>query len=235
MGGWTPVTEDTLKQQPTGWMDVEESKPVQPKKYLPGRQFGMEVAKGMGLDAEKIKAAEDSGGQEAALKEIGSQVFEGLSNFASSVARDPFNVTQPLHGMASSVEEAIKAKSPGRLMGAVSTILGGAESTEKVGQVRGKIGEAIHTTEGDLTDTAKLAGKVGGGFAGAGVGSMVGHEYLGAAAGYKLGPSLLDKLFPESTASTEARAQAAAYAQKAEDLMRRGKEQAALDKKAEME
>lgn len=179
------------------------------KKYLPGREFGMEVAKGMGLDAEKIKNAEDEGGQEAALKEIGSQVFEGLSGFASKVVHDPFNIAQPIHGMASSVEQAIKEKSPGQLMGAVSTILGGAQAKETASTAasaaREGIGEAIHTPEGELTPGAKLAGKVAGGAAGAGIGSLVGHEYLGAAAGYKLGPSLIDTLFPESEASSAAR------------------------------
>lgn len=209
------------------------------KKYLPGRQFGMEVAKGMGLDAEKIKAAEDVGGQEAGLKEIGSQVFEGLTNFAGSVLKDPFNVTQPLHGMASSVEKAIKEKSPGQLMGALSNILGGAEGASKTAEMAGKaresVGKSIHTPEGNLTPGAQLAGETVGTVAG----GTIGHEILpgygalaGAGAGFKLGPSLLDKIFPEPKTLAEAREQAAVYQAKAQDLMRRGKEQDILDRKA---
>jgi hypothetical protein len=106
----------------------------------------------------------------------------------------------------------------------------------KVGEVAGKgreaIGGAIHTPEGDLTSGAKLTGKVAGGSLGAAAGSAVGHEYLGAVAGYKLGPSLMERLFPEPKTVAEARERAEAYQAKAEDLMRRGKEQDALDRKA---
>ena len=104
-----------------------------PKKYLPGRGFGMEVAKGMGLDAEKIAAAEEAGGQWAGAKEIGGQVLSGVGKFIGSVAKDPFNIAQPLHGMASSVEQAIKERSPGQFLGASAAILGGAEGAEKAG------------------------------------------------------------------------------------------------------
>jgi hypothetical protein len=113
---------------------------------------------------------------------------------------------------------------------AAPTLLKGTKVA--AGMAREAIGEKIHTPEGDLTPGAELAGKVGGGAAGAAVGSAVGHEYIGAAAGYKMGPELLDKVFPEPKNAAEARAQAEAYQAKAEDLMRRGKEQEALDKKA---
>lgn len=73
------------------------------------------------------------------------------------------------------------------------------------GMAQDAIGESIHTPEGELTPGAKMAGKVGGGAAGAAAGSLVGHEYLGAAAGYKLGPSLLDRMFPEPDATAAAR------------------------------
>ncbi len=217
-------------------------------KYLPGRTFGMDVARGLGLDADKIKAAEDAGGRDAAVQEIGSQVFEGLSNFVVSVAKDPFNIVKPLHGMASNLTEGVglpdkgslltgyHTPSVGKTIGALASILGGAQGTGKVAEVassaREAIGEAIHTEEGALKPGVKLAGKVGGGAAGAAIGSTVGHEYLGAAAGYKLGPSLLDQLFPESKASVAERAQAAEYAQRAEDLMRRGKAQDIIDRRA---
>jgi hypothetical protein len=105
-----------------------------PKQYLPGRQFGMEVAKGMGLDAEKIKAAEDAGGQGEGLKEIGRQVFEGLSGFGMSVLKDPFNAAKPITAAASNIENAVKQKSPGQLVGALSTVLGPAEGASKIAE-----------------------------------------------------------------------------------------------------
>lgn len=73
------------------------------------------------------------------------------------------------------------------------------------GMARDSIGGAIHTPEGELTPGAAVAGKVVGGAGGAVVGSAIGHEYLGAMAGYKLGPSLMDRLFPEPSAAVDAR------------------------------
>jgi hypothetical protein len=205
---------------------------VEPKKYLPGRQFGMDIARGMGLDADKIKAAEDSGGQGAALKELGGQVLEGLKG----VIKDPL---LPVTAPAGNFENAIKSGSPGQIVGALASILGGAEGAEKGVKVtagaRESIGGAIHTPEGDLTPGAKSAAKIGGGAVGGMVGATAGHEYLGAAAGYKLGPSLLESIFPEPKDAAEARAQAELFQSKAEDLMRRGKEQDALDRKAAKE
>ena len=67
------------------------------------------------------------------------------------------------------------------------------------------IGGAIHTPEGELTPGASLTGKVAGGAAGAAIGSTIGHEYIGAMAGYKLGPSLMDRLFPEPAEQVAAR------------------------------
>lgn len=76
-----PVTLDFSKAQPVSGgvqLDFSKAQPVDQapaKQYLPGRQFGMDVARGMGLDADRIAAAEDSGGEGEALKEIGSQVL----------------------------------------------------------------------------------------------------------------------------------------------------------------
>ena len=75
-----------------------------------------------------------------------------------------------------------------------------------VGMAREAVGKSIHTPEGELTPGAELAGKVAGGAAGAAAGSAIGHEYIGAMAGYKLGPSLMDRLFPEPADQVSARA-----------------------------
>jgi hypothetical protein len=73
------------------------------------------------------------------------------------------------------------------------------------GMARESIGGAIHTPEGELTPGAALTGKVAGGAAGAAAGAAIGHEYIGAMAGYKMGPSLMDRLFPEPADQVAAR------------------------------
>jgi len=159
--------------------------PAQPKNYLPGRAFGMDVAKGMGLDAERIKSAEDTDGMEGALKELGGQVLEGLKG----TLKDPFNIVK---GPSGNFEEALKSGSPGQIVGALSSILGGAEGAEKTGEMAGKaranIGEAIDDPEGELTGGASAVCRAAGG-----------------AAGYTLGPSLMERMFPEPEAKTAAR------------------------------
>lgn len=65
--------------------------------------------------------------------------------------------------------------------------------------LRGKVGEGIHTAEGELKPMAKTVGQVGGGLAGAAYGLKELNPYAavtGGAAGYKLGPSLMEKMFP---------------------------------------
>lgn len=196
-----------------------------PKKYAPGRGFGMQVAKGMGLDADAVAKAEDEGGSGAAAMEIGKQVLSGVGGFIKNVAMDPMHIADPIHAMASNLTTAAglpdkgsitdpnnyHAPNPGQMLGAASSIVGAAEAPGKVAQAtqgaRESIGTAIHTPEGELTPGAKVAGQVAGGIAGTGAGTLVGHPYVGAAAGYKLGPSLIDKMFPEAESAQQARTQ----------------------------
>jgi hypothetical protein len=111
------------------------------------------------------------------------------------------------------------------------------------GMARESIGGSIHTPEGDLTPGADVTAKVAGGTVGAGVGAAIGHEYLGAMAGYKLGPSLMDRLFPEPASQVKARAdfqntQQIAEAQEAaikEDTQRTNVQRAATAKAAAAE
>ena len=125
-----------------------------PKKYLPGREFGMDVARGMGLDADRIKSAEDKGGQGEALKEIGSQVLEGLKG----VLKDPLS---PLSSASSNFEEAVKSGSPGKIIGALSTILGGAEAAEKGTSVAGKMVKALPSAEHAAQALREVKGAAG--------------------------------------------------------------------------
>lgn len=126
--------------------------PLTSRKYLPGREFGMNVARGMGLDVEKIAAAEEAGGQLSGAGEIGRQALTGLGRFAGSVLKDPFRIVDPLHAMASSVETAIKEKSPGQFLGASAAILGGAEGVTKApGVVRAAARPVVAATEAART------------------------------------------------------------------------------------
>ncbi len=71
---------------------------------------------------------------------------------------------------------------------------------------REAVGGAIRTPEGELTPNAKLTAKVGGGLGGMGLGTAMGHEpYIGALAGYRVGPSLMEGLFPEPSSRIAAR------------------------------
>lgn len=103
---------------------------------------------------------------------------------------------------------------------------------EAISGTREAIGGAIRDSEGDLKPHAKVAAQLAGGGVGGAVGSALGGTEVGAIAGYKAGPSMMESLFPEPKSAVEARAQAEAYQAKAEDLIRRGKEQDVLDRKA---
>ena len=179
---------------PSGYtLDAAAPKPQ--KQYAPGRSFGMDVARGMGLDADKIAAAEDSGGEGEAWKEMGRQVFEGLSDLATRVAKDPFTLKAIPVGMARSLEDGIKAKSPGQIVGAMSSILGGAESAEDVpeaaGAVRGGIAKATRDEAGNLRPGVKVAARAAGAAAGHATG-IPGAEIAGVFSG----PSLADAILP---------------------------------------
>lgn len=100
--------------------------------FTPSRKFEMDIARGMGLDPEAIAKAEAAGGQGAAWRNVGGQMLSGLGQFAGSVLKDPFNIVQPIHGMASNLERGIKERSPGQIVGALSSIAAGAEGAKKV-------------------------------------------------------------------------------------------------------
>lgn len=72
-------------------------------------------------------------------------------------------------------------------------------------EARGRIGESIRTPEGKLKTIPKATAQVAGGVGGAALGAPLGHEYVGAAAGYKLGPTLLESFFPDPNAELRAR------------------------------
>ena len=78
-------------------------------------------------------------------------------------------------------------------------------ASTKLGEVRSRVGESIRTPEGKLKTIPKATAQVAGGVGGAALGAPLGHEYVGAAAGYKLGPTLLESFFPDPNAELRAR------------------------------
>jgi hypothetical protein len=110
------------------------------------------------------------------------------------------------------MEAAANAGDPGGVLGhaagAAVPAVGSAAlhaAGEAIPAARGAIGDAIHTPEGALGPGAKTVGSVVGGTAGTAVGTAVGHPYAGGVLGYKAGPALLGKLFPESAETVAAR------------------------------
>ena len=155
-----------------------------------------------------------------------SQTAQAVKESAKEWATNPNVRKAALSLLPEALGQGVGNVAGGEALGAVAKPI-----KQGAGVARESIGKAIHTPEGDLTPNAELAGKVGGGLAGTAVASPIGHPYIGAAAGYKLGPQILDKLFPEPEAIADKRALADMYQSKAEDLMRRGREQDALDRK----
>jgi len=119
----------------------------------------------------------------------------------------------------------------------VAMLAGGTLLKPAISAARTGIGRAIHTPEGTLKPGAKLGAQVTGGLAGTAAGSTFGHPYVGAAAGYKAGPTVLSTLFPPEVSAAELAAKEeiakglqekrAAYAEMNEDFAKRTAKQEA--------
>lgn len=132
-------------------------------------KFGMDVAKGMGFDPEKIRSAYQVGGGLGQVKELGSEAFHGLKDFAGRVAMDPFHIVDPLHSMASSLThglglpdkpgEGFHTPNPGEVVGAGASILGGVEARERVSLPKAKpiIRDVLGVGEKDVEGFSKKA------------------------------------------------------------------------------
>lgn len=226
MAGWTVVTEST---KPSGWTPIKED--TVPENYgftvKNMAKQGWEGLKQLGSSAEEM-------GKDILFPK-GDTETEKLKFLANKYILDPAdrekilaqNAPDAWTSIGHSIAAAIPLAGPwaaslGEQMGTGDVGGGLAKGTAQIvaamaakpalkgakvaaGMAREGVGGAIHTAEGELTPSADIAGKVGGGAAGAAIGSTIGHEYLGAAAGYKLGPSLLDRMFPEPDAAASAR------------------------------
>lgn len=140
--------------------------------YTPTRKFEMNVARGFGLDPDKLAAAESSGGNLSALQNIGGQAVSGVASalpgMASTLGNDPLKaITGPIDAMASNIvkptglpdtgsifsRKGYTRPNPGQLMGALG-------ATEAVGNVGEGIGEGIGKATGAIgKQIAKLSGE----------------------------------------------------------------------------
>jgi hypothetical protein len=93
---------------------------------------------------------------------------------------------------------------------------------EKVGAARESVGDAIHNPEtGKMTPGAARVARTSGIIAGGGAGHLIpipGAGSAGALAGYTIGPSLLERMFPESAGRVSIREAAQQAAQ--DELLR---------------
>lgn len=97
-----------------------------------GSKFEQEVISGMGFDAQKIASQPTVGAQ---WGEVGKQAASGLGNFLLSLVKDPTNISKIVEAPAAGIEQGIKEKSPGKVLGAASQVLGAAETPGKLSDV----------------------------------------------------------------------------------------------------
>lgn len=108
----------------------------------------------------------------------------------------------------------------------------------------GDVALALRTEEGALKPLVHKGAAAVGGMTGAAAGHTVGAPTEGAVLGYTLGPAVADKIIPKLPTDIPVKPGTTSgifpsidefYSTKAEDLAKRGKEQAAIDKTAQRE
>ncbi len=139
---------------------------------------------------------------------IAGQMAENDINRQREGRSLPYRIAAPIAGAVvpglnpRAMEEAANKGDTSGILGeaAVPTAMAVAPMVkEGVGEVRGRVGEAIHTPEGELKPVAKAVGQIGGGAAGGAYGAIHGNPYAavtGGVAGHKFGPSLMEGMFP---------------------------------------
>lgn len=88
-----------------------------------GEQFESDVVSGMGLDPAEVKS--ESG------TDFVRNMASGTGQWAASILKDPYHITDPIEFMATNLEQALKEKNPGKIIGALSSIVMGMEGMEK--------------------------------------------------------------------------------------------------------
>jgi len=161
--------ENLVKAKALGWMEVKgkNDEPVKPSLL---DTFGMETARGMGLDPEKIMRM---GGKSLGKQslEAGREVLSQAAPFMERVAKDPFKIAEPFEAAATGIEKGVGSvwdalttgdknapdfkerlvKAGGKLTGGLAgaaalgeapeSIEGAAALPKKVGEVAEKAGE----------------------------------------------------------------------------------------------
>jgi hypothetical protein len=113
-----PQTGETVRWDGKAWNPVP--RPL---------KFESDVVSGMGLDASKIAAAGGAGSQ---WGEVGKEIAGGTGNWLKSVAKDPYHITDPITGLATNLESALREKNPAKIMGALASIRMAMEAPEKI-------------------------------------------------------------------------------------------------------
>lgn len=165
--------ENLVKAKALGWMEVKGKNDDQEKPSL-FDTFGMETARGMGLDPEKIQRL---GGKSLGKQtlEASRQVIEKAGPFMERVAKDPFRITEPFEAAASGVESGVGSiwdvlttgdrKSPEflrRLVAAGGKLTGGLAGAAALGEAPESVegAAALPKKAGELAEKAgELPGK----------------------------------------------------------------------------
>lgn len=89
----------------------------------PTENFESSVVSGMGLDPAEVKA--ESG------TDFIRNMATGTGEWAASTLKDPYHITDPIEFMSKNMEQALREKNPGKIIGALSSIIMGMEAVEK--------------------------------------------------------------------------------------------------------
>lgn len=166
--GLKTSTPAAVPGAPNGLPAVPNAAPV--PQYTGERKFEMNVARGMGLDPQKLAASETSGGNLSALGNIGGQYASGIVSAVpgavKAIANDPLKaLVSPIDAMASNIVKPTglpdtgsafnvnnySKPNPGQLVGALA-------GTEAVGNIGEGIGEKVVSPLVRWIGSSKAAG-----------------------------------------------------------------------------
>ena len=177
----------------------------------------------------------------------GYSLAKGLYGIGKEIVSPSDTWKNPQTGREESVqlspedEAARRAHGVGSAVGTAQAFALGPETEElgaakPVRTARGMVGDVLRDkATGEMKPGARHVSQAAGLLAGGAYGAAQANPYealIGAGAGARAAPDIIGTMFPESEGRIAARTQAEAYEQKAQDLMRRGKEQRALEQQA---
>jgi hypothetical protein len=98
-------------------------------------KFESDVITGQGLDPAEVKA--ESG------TDFVRNMATGMGQWGASVLKDPFHIADPIEFMSTNLEQALKEKNPGKIIGALSSIAMGMEGMEKGPKLASEAGRPV--------------------------------------------------------------------------------------------